>query len=86
MDSDRNVGIRLKTSSDDCSNNLVIPISNDDISDFDKIIYAGGIKIVVKKKDYPEIKNMTVDYEKSFLSGKFRFINSERCHTCNDNC
>ena len=86
MNSERNAGIRIKTNSNGCCNNLVIPVSNDSISDFDKIIYIDNIKVVVKRKDFQKIKDMAIDYEKSFFSGKFNFININKCDTCNNSC
>lgn len=76
------VGIRLGVKSSGCSGLMYILEFVDAPSDDDLVYLINGVQIIVNKKEYIYLDNLTVDYVKQGLNYGFEFINPKEVDRC----
>ncbi|MGR3319458.1 MAG: HesB/IscA family protein [Candidatus Anammoxibacter sp.] len=79
---DPSMAIRLKMKDESYCSNLITLTFDSSISNYDKTFNIDGIKVVVNKKIYVKLQNVTIDYSNDLMASGFKFSIPDKDKNC----
>ncbi|MGR3220961.1 MAG: HesB/IscA family protein [Candidatus Anammoxibacter sp.] len=79
---DPKIAIRLSMEGESYCGDLVKLTFDSSIGNFDKTLNIDGIKVVINRKAYVKLQNVTIDHSNDFLATGFKFSIPDKNKNC----